>query len=243
MARAACAISLRLRRMEEELHTCRHEPEGPLRIAAGPGLAAHGLAEVIAAFTAQHPGVAMEVTELRPARVCAAVLAGHADAGLVAWPAPQKGLCMEVFGQDEMCLFCPPAHPLAGRKRLYLTDLNDMALLTAAADPPTRLGIERRLEELGVRPAGVQSLSSWETVKRALLRGQGIALMPRAVAAAEAADGRLSAVTVHGTDLSRPLAFVLRRARGAGGPAVTAFTAALREWGGGMGQRSVGGGQ
>ncbi len=105
------------------------------------------------------------------------------------------------------------------------------SLLTAAADPPTRLGIERRLEELGVRPAGVQSLSSWETVKRALLRGQGIALMPRAVAAAEAADGRLAAVTVHGTDLSRPLAIVLRRARGGGGPAVTAFTAALRAWG------------
>lgn len=231
VARAACAVSLRIRRMEAELHACCHEPEGSLRIAAAPGLATHGLAEVFADFRARHPGVTLEVTELRPARVCSAVLAGHADAGVIAGPVTARGLRLEVFGREEMCLVCPPSHALAGRRRLYLTDLNDQTLLTAACDPQARQDLAKRLEDLGVRPAGIQALSTWETVKRAVLAGRGVSLMPRAVAAAESADGRLCSVTVHGTDLSRPLGVILRRAKGPGGGAVTALTATLHCWG------------
>ena len=201
---------------------------GELKIATIYSIGLHELPPFLKKFRALYPDVDVRVDYRRSAQVYSEVLDGHADLGLVAFPAKRTGLVVEDFWRDKLVLICHPEHPLAGRRRVRLRDLEGEKFISFEPDLPTRKVIDRLLREQGVGVEHAMEFDNIETVKRAVEIENGISLVPQTSVADEARNGSLVAIEVESLDMWRPLGVMYRRHR-AISPAQQQFVALLKE--------------
>ena len=97
--------------------------QGHVSVALLPSLAAGWLPAVLQKFTAEHPGVRLDVLDVLSEPCIAAVANGEADFALAAIRADTPDLQAEPFCSDGFYLVCPDCHPLASKPRLSLKDL------------------------------------------------------------------------------------------------------------------------
>jgi DNA-binding transcriptional LysR family regulator len=86
--------------LERRLRELSEVISGDLPLAAVLSVGLHELPPFTRQFTRLYPQVKIRTDYLRSAEVYAAVLAGRAEAGLVAFPAPRRGLESEVLWRD-----------------------------------------------------------------------------------------------------------------------------------------------
>ena len=201
---------------------------GELKIATIYSIGLHELPPFLKKFRMLYPDVEVKVDYRRSAQVYGEVLEGHADLGLVAFPAKRTGLVIEDFWRDKLVLICHPDHPLAERKRVRLRDLAGEKFISWEPDLPTRKVIDRLLREEGIQIEHVMEFDNIETVKRAVEIENGISLVPQTSVADESRNGSLVAIEVESFDMWRPLGVLYRRHR-AISPAQQQFVALLKE--------------
>ena len=110
----------------------------------------HGLLE---RYSALHPHVALDVEEMSTDAVFDEVRRGGANIGIV-------GTHPELAGEfDRLCvrrvgvwLYVPEGHPMAGREKVALTDLDGLAMVTAGRHNHVHRFVMLRCAEAGVRP-------------------------------------------------------------------------------------------
>ena len=201
---------------------------GELKIATIYSIGLHELPPFLKKFRTLYPDVDVKVDYRRSAQVYSEVLEGHADLGLVAFPAKRTGLVIEDFWRDKLVLICHPAHPLAERRRVRLRDLEGEKFISFEPDLPTRKVVDRLLREQGVRIQHTMEFDNIETVKRAVEIENGISLVPQTSVTDETRNGSLVAIEVESLDMWRPLGVMYRRHR-AISPAQQQFVALLKE--------------
>jgi DNA-binding transcriptional LysR family regulator len=123
-------------------------------------------------------------------------------------------------------LICHPAHPLARRKSVKLSDLNGEKLIAFEPDLPTRKVIDRHLREFNVQLEHTMEFDNIETVKRAVEIESGVSIVPRNTVKQEVESGVLAAVAIGEPQMVRPLGIISRRSRPRS-PAQKAFVAAM----------------
>ena len=104
-------------------------------------------------------------------------------------------------------------HPLAGRKRLALSQLLDQPLLVREAGSGTRLALERLLAERQLQWPPRMALGSNEAIKHAVRAGLGLAVVSRHTLAADPAQDGLVVLQVSGFPLRRMWHLVWRKDR------------------------------
>ena len=108
-----------------------------------------------------------------------------------------------------------PRHPLAARKRVSMQEVGAETVIAHNDPSPARDRVlrlyERRHQPINIRIA----LPSLDGIKRAVEMGLGVAVLPRRVALAEIASGRLVAVKVPELSAQRHVRLVFRRVGGA----------------------------
>ena len=164
---------------------------------------------------------------LRSAEVYAAVLAGRAEAGLVAFPAARRGVASEVLWRDRMVLVCSPSHRLARRSRVPLGELAREKFIAFAADLPTRKALDRALRTAGVHLRPEREFDNIETVKRTVEIEGAVSILPETALANERRAGSLLPVEIASPGMWRPVGVVTKRNR-AGSPALRRFLELLR---------------
>jgi DNA-binding transcriptional LysR family regulator len=138
-----------------------HEVDrGVQRLVVGfaPGL---HVSEAVRAFTATHPEVGIELLQLRWWEQDAPLRDGRADVGYLRRPFDDTGLRTVPIGSDPRVACLPVTHPLARRRSLTTAELDGETILDAQARRTS--SVEEKFELIAV--------------------GQGIALVPRSVAA------------------------------------------------------------
>lgn len=217
-------------RAEAEMRAGREEVSGTVRVAAIYSIGFAEMSRHVRTFSARHPRAQVRVDYLRPDKVVAAVEDGHADLGILSYPRPGRALAVVPLREEEMAVVCRSRHRLARRRRVRPKALDGLPFIAFDVDLPVRRAIDRTLRRHGARPRARLAFDNIETIKQAVLAGEGVSILPLPTVREEVRRRRLAAIRLvlpGGGRLMRPIGVIHRRAA-ALPPAAGAFLETLR---------------
>ncbi|MCA1818052.1 MAG: LysR family transcriptional regulator [Acidobacteria bacterium] len=206
-------------RLEERMRTLTGTVSGRVRVATVYSVGLHELPPVVRRFMALYPEAKIDLEYSRTTRIVRDVLAGTVDLGVVAYPEKKRGLSVVPLGGDRLVLICPPAHPLARRKRVFARDLRGQDFVLFERDIPTRRATDRILRAHGVTVRRAAEFDNIETIKRAVEVGFGLAIVPRPSVLNEQRRGQISVVQLAEPEWTRSVGVVHRSDRTLSTPA------------------------
>jgi DNA-binding transcriptional LysR family regulator len=163
---------------------------GEVRVGAGATACTYLLPPTLAAFRAEHPGVHFLLREANPDEVLDALHRGDLDLGVIT---TDRG---EPWFVDELILVAAPDLP----------DPTRAPFVTFGRGTTSRALLERHFPDAEI----VMELGSIASVKGNVRAGIGVALVSRAAARHDLAQGRLVEVPHALTPIARPLHIVHR---------------------------------
>lgn len=208
------AVLERARRVSSEIEAAvadvaalRHEVAGTARIGM-IGTTARWLAPLLLdRMAVAHPKVRLVIGDGTSATLEPLLAAGSLDAALVNLPQSNPDLVEKPLFDEDLVLVVPPGHPLAGRDRVMLSDLDGLSLLLPAPGTNFRKEIEQACTSAGVTLHALAELDGVRLIASLSLRGYGPAILP-ATGATEGAG--YHHISIAGLPL-RTVGLVLRR--------------------------------
>jgi DNA-binding transcriptional LysR family regulator len=145
--------------------------------------------------------------------VVGAVLAGEADVGILSFPPHDPELTVIELRAEPMVFVCHPEHRLARRKAIRPSDLRGEGFVAFDPELMIRKAIDRALRHHGAKVRVTLEFDNIDTIKQAVLGGQGVSILPRPTIQAEVELGTLVAIPIGIPDLVRPLGIIYPRHR------------------------------
>jgi DNA-binding transcriptional LysR family regulator len=183
-----------LTQMESELADHEEGIKGQVRIHSSVWAIIQYLPEDLAAFTADHPLVRIDLEENISSAIVQAVTENAADIGILVSSVPAPGLHAIPYRADDLVAVMPPDHPLAGRDRVCLADMAPYDLI--GPKPGSALdGLVTRAASSLDRPLKVRiRASGFEIISRMAEAKLGIGLVPQGCARRYVASAAVVAV-------------------------------------------------
>lgn len=205
--------------LEERMHDMAGRVRGTVRVATVYSIGLHELPPAVRRFMGLYPEAKIDLEYSRTTRVIRDVMSGAVELGVVAYPEKRRGLEVVPLSGDRLVFICPPDHPLAKRKKLKVTDLQDQDFVLFERDIPTRRAIDRIFRSHGVSVRRVAEFDNIETIKRAVEVGFGAAIVPRPSVLDELRSGQLAVIPLAEPDWTRTVGIVYRSDRALGSAA------------------------
>jgi DNA-binding transcriptional LysR family regulator len=208
------AVLERARRVSAEIEAAvadvaalRHEIAGTARIGM-IGTTARWLAPLLLdRMAAVHPKVRLLIGDGTTATLEPLLVAGSLDAAVVNLPQSSPDLVERPLFAEDLVLVVPAGHPLAGREKVTMKELDGLSLLLPAPGTNFRQEIELASRAAGVTLNALAELDGVRLIASLTLRGYGPAILP----ATGASEGRGShQISVAGLP-RRTVGLVLRR--------------------------------
>ncbi|MDA8045041.1 MAG: LysR family transcriptional regulator substrate-binding protein, partial [Actinomycetota bacterium] len=158
-------------------------------------------------MAAVHPKVRLVIGDGTSATLEPLLAAGSIDAALVNLPQSNPDLVERPLFDEDLVLVVPPDHPLAGRDRVILTDLDGLSLLLPAPGTIFRKEIDQACTSAGITLKPLAELDGVRLIASLSLRGYGPAILP-ATGASEGSG--YHHISIAGLPL-RTVGLVLRR--------------------------------
>jgi LysR family transcriptional regulator, low CO2-responsive transcriptional regulator len=134
------------------------------------------LPSAIAEFQKTHPHIKITFLTLEKERIEKMVHQGEVDIALVQSPTKSYDVHLEHFAVDHLVLFAHPAHPLAKRKRLKLSDISETSLIVREGRGSTEK-LLRQLKSRGVNVNVRLRCLLPDAVKSAVRQQTGIGIL------------------------------------------------------------------
>ncbi|MCX5873350.1 MAG: LysR family transcriptional regulator [Deltaproteobacteria bacterium] len=155
------------------------DPEGSLTIRIPESLGIHRLPPVINEFSNRFRKVRLNFTTCAHDGLQKDLRKGVIDlAFLLTDSFHAADLETELLGFESIVLVASPSHRLAKEKLVRTRDLKEDTLLLSTVDCSYRRLFERILEEEGVPLEATRIFHSVETLKRCVMEGAGITVLP-----------------------------------------------------------------
>jgi len=138
-------------------------------------------------------------------------------------------LSVEILGKERLAVIAPPHSELSGRQAVRPVDLKGMTLFLTRYVWSARTLIEEALLEAGVSLSGLVECTSVGIVKRCVMEGLGLSVVPEFIVEEEVRQGRLAMLEWAGGPLLAPVSLVRHDERWLS-PAAQAFMDAAREF-------------
>jgi DNA-binding transcriptional LysR family regulator len=152
------------------------------------------------------------------------------ELGIVGAGRRHRGVVFEPFFRDEVVLACPPRHEFAGQT-VSLEQLKSQPLIVMQEGAGVRQVIEDELRKAGTRLRDLDvrlELGLQESVRSAVLAGQGVTFISRLAIEADLGAGRIATARVRGLDPVREI-YLVRASGRTETRAARAFVAYARE--------------
>ncbi len=218
VAGACLQVMRSLENLEKVAQSVRGLESGALTIGATQVAADYYLSGVLAAFAFLHPGITFDIVLANTTDICAHVVQGDLECGLVDAPMPISNLVEIAVANDEVLLVAHPHHPLARQERLHRRDLNGSRYLVWEPGSATECVAAEMLGP-GYDQLDHLELASLEAVRRSVMSGLGFAAVPKIAVTEDLRSRTLVRLPVP----SRVRSICAVRRPGAGGTAVEAF--------------------
>jgi DNA-binding transcriptional LysR family regulator len=169
------------------------EPEGSLTVRIPESLGTHRLTPVIRDFSTRFPKVRLTFRTCAHETLPKDLRKGVTDlAFLLAESIHSADVEVEALGFESVVLVASPDHRLARKALVKTRDLAGEPLLLSTVDCSYRRLLERTLREQDVSMAGPLMFTSIETLKRCVMAGVGISILPWIAVSEEVTRGKLS---------------------------------------------------
>jgi DNA-binding transcriptional LysR family regulator len=157
---------------------------GELQIGFAGTLLYCGLPQVLQRFQGSHPRLRLALRELSSSEQLAELVRDRLDVGFVHTPRVPPGFEQVLVASQPMVVCLPHNHALAGAPALALQQLQGQALVVVSrtVSPDYHERILAECELAGWLPPVVHELRHWLSVVALVAQGQGVALVPQALA-------------------------------------------------------------
>lgn len=193
LARHALSITSALDAAEGDLADLAGLRMGAVRVAAFPTASSTIIPRLLAAMTAQHPGITVNYVEAQPPEAVAMLRDGAVDLAVTfSYPGDRadphrdsvNGLTMEALFTEEMVVVIPAAHYLAKERVIDVADLSRERWI--AGCPRCRGHLLAVCEVAGFSPAISFETDNASAVLSMVASGLGVAMLPRLALATSA---------------------------------------------------------
>lgn len=140
-----------------------------------------------------------------------AVVEHQVDIGVVSFHPDEPLLRSIVVYQDELMFVAPPSHPLATRSELSLRDLGAESLIAHNVPSPTRDRVVQAFRKQKTPLHITVEMPSLEAIKKFVIMGNGVTLVPGSCVEEEVAKGELVRIPVSELRFERRLRIVYRK--------------------------------
>lgn len=188
---------------------------GALRLGMIPTVAPYVLPSVLAGLAHRLPALTLRVIEDQTERLLTALRGGSLDAALIALPAEASGITEVAIYEEDFLLAVPPAHPMAGKRRVPASALAELPLLLLDEGHCLRDQALDVCQKAGVRPELADTrAASLATAVQCVTGGLGVTLIPQSAAPVEAARSQLGLAQFATPRPGRRIGLVFRSASG-----------------------------
>ncbi|HXF97880.1 MAG TPA: LysR family transcriptional regulator [Gaiellaceae bacterium] len=184
------------------------EETGTLAFAASGIPGTYLLPELLARFADEHPSVEVTFELSTSAGALELVRAHRVELAVVGGLTVPPELESEPLLEDEIVLVAPPA---LASSRPRARDLERITWVSREEGSSTRAAVEAMRWQVGLHPVRTLELPSWESVKRAVAAGAGIAAISRYAIEEELRAGTLAVLDLPRWRLPRTIAAVTAR--------------------------------
>ena len=187
--------------------------DGTIRLAAIYSVGVYEVSRYLQEFATTYPESRVDLECLHSHKVVEAVLNGDADVGILSYPPSDRDLTVVDLPAEPMIFVAHPRHRLAKRKTIRPSDLTGEGFV--AFDPALmiRKAIDRSLRHHGAQVNIVLEFDNIDTIKTAVVGGQGVSILPRPTVQKELESGTLVGIPIGIPDLVRPLGIIYPRHR------------------------------
>lgn len=150
---------------------------GRVRLHANISAMSQRLPEQLAAFSAKHPRIKLEIHEARSSEIVEAVHEGHADIGVATITTPFEGMQYDLYDADPLCAIVPDDCPIT-EPAIYVEQLLPFDFVALDNKAATTRGLIRTAEAAQQPLKLRQQVHSFEAVCRLVAAGLGVAVLP-----------------------------------------------------------------
>lgn len=214
---------------ENALVDVAHLESGQTALAATPGVSVYLLPDWIGAFRMRYPRLTVSLQTGITSQVIADVLAHRADAGFVEGEMddnPPARLGVLELQAVEQYVVVGPRHDWWERERVPLAALAEQTLIVRPPRSQSRIWLDDVLGQHGLHPHIGAEFDNLESIKRSLMAGTCVSVLPAYVVQHDIALGLLHTVAVEGAPLQRILKLLWDKER-AFSPVTRAFLSQL----------------
>ncbi|MGC4054241.1 MAG: LysR substrate-binding domain-containing protein [Paludibaculum sp.] len=164
-----------------------HGEIGRLRIAFVFSAALEVVPQIVADFRKQHPGVRLDLVNLRTVNQVQGLLDESLDIGFLRLPTSHPQLQITVIHREPFAAILPPGHKLASEPNFSLELLRDEPFVSYGREwaPGFFDATMRMCAQAGFSPHVVQETSEMYTAIALTSVGVGVAIVPRSVLSAQ----------------------------------------------------------
>ncbi|MGW7056123.1 LysR family transcriptional regulator [Streptomyces sp. NPDC054887] len=188
-----------------DLREMRDGRERRVRFTAQCSTTFQWLPPVLRAFREREPGAEVRIEMVADDAPIPALLADLVDVALVTTPDVQMGRVeLTPLFEDEMVAVVPDGHPWAGRRHVTARDFDEVHLVLYDVYDPNRIPAVPPPIPPQARPARITTVPLvTDLVVELAAGGQGVAVLPRWVAAPYAASHGVALVRIGARPLTR----------------------------------------
>jgi DNA-binding transcriptional LysR family regulator len=195
---------------QEALVELRELQKGKLTIAANEFTALY-LLPVLAEFRRLHPMIKITVQRSLGSHIPDEVLRHNSELGVLTYDPQEPQLNSIVVYLDELIFVVPPRHPLAGEAQVSIRQLGAESFVAHIVSSPYREKVIQAFKRHKTPLHMDIELPTLQAIKRFVVMGNGVALVPEISVEAELARGELVRIPVKELRLHRKLRLVYRK--------------------------------
>ena len=166
---------------------------GDISIRAPQSVGTYLIPEVLDGFRERYPRVGFNVETCSIVSLKNELRSGIVDvAFLLADHAAVKGFQTEVLRIEPLILIAKPGHYLTKRNKIQIQDLNGETVILPKHDCGYKMVFEKMLAEQNIKTASKMEFNSVEAVKRCVMKGIGISIIPQLSVRDEIKMGKLA---------------------------------------------------
>lgn len=184
---------------------------GQVKVGATPGLSVYVLIDWMQSFRVRYPKLTVQMETSTTPQIVKDLHAGRLDIGFIEGevaPESDRHLGIYPLKAIEQWVVVGQKHPFWGRSTVALPELAGQTMIMRQRNSQTRIWLDQLLQQHAIRPQVGAEFDNIESIKRVVLLGNGLTILPAYAIRAEQEFGLLRGVPIEGKPLVRTLKLV-----------------------------------
>jgi len=170
------------------------ELRGSLTIRIPETFGAYRLPPIIKRFRSSFPEVRLHFITCAHEGLEKDLRKGITDLAFLLTESIQADLGVETLGFESIVIVAHTDHPLVAKPVVHVRDLEGETILLSRVDCSYRRSFQHILDQENVRAGATLEFSSVAAIKKCVMEGVGITILPEVTVAQDIAQGRLAAL-------------------------------------------------